>query len=572
MEFNNALLEKYIVQLRRIEEHREKNAENHIRLIYKNILKELNSTIAQEYVISAEDDVLDFGMLERNGRYARFLEEVERNLNSVSQDLSLTITEAVENTYSNVWESMNNVVNKATDSERLHEAFKSIKTVTPEMLKNAVSNPIMQMALEKNYKDIVYNIRQSIAIGLMNGDRMTTMAKRIKTNIDKEYYKAVRIARTETHRVREAGMNDFAQEVNQSIKDAGLGTDYVYVKIWHTMQDERVRPNVRRKTKKGWKTYKSKNGADHQKMEGKVVLADEKFELGNGATAPAPSQSGVAAQDINCRCYLEYKFMKRSEYEALTGKKIITSKETIKDTKASVKEKLAQKNVRIDNKVFGINEEFMIENMNQIDALLEKYPKMREYLNGDELAITKARTNSSFIAAYRSSYMADSKKMTVNEITYNPSYFKDRATYIKNQKAQQLSGWKMKITEGMESIYTTCHEFGHYIEQMLYMDYIKANTEEFNEMLQKARSARTIKAGQKVVKNYQDKFYNGIRKEIIGIYEKEYGKFDAKTGISDYGKKNSAEFFAEAFASLECNKEPAGIGKAMKKYLERVLK
>lgn len=317
MEFNNALLEKYIVQLRRIEEHREKNAENHIRLIYKNILKDLNSTIAQEYVISAEDDILDFGMLERNGRYARFLEEVDRRLSSVNDDLSLTITEAVENTYKNVWESMNNAVNKATTSEELHEAFKSIKSVTPEVIRNAVNNPIMQVALEKNYKDIVYNIRQSIAIGLMNGDRMTTMAKRIQTNVNKEYYKAVRIARTEAHRVREAGMNDFAQEVDTSLKEAGLGNEYVYTKTWVTMGDNRVRPNVVRKTKKGWKSYKSRNGADHVRMDGVTILANEKFKLSDGSTASAPSQSGVAAQDINCRCTIVHKFMKRSEYEAM---------------------------------------------------------------------------------------------------------------------------------------------------------------------------------------------------------------------------------------------------------------
>ena len=33
---------------------------------------------------------------------------------------------------------------------------------------------------------------------------------------------------------------------------------------------------------------------------------DQEFDLGGGVKAKAPGQSGVAGQDINCRCFLEY--------------------------------------------------------------------------------------------------------------------------------------------------------------------------------------------------------------------------------------------------------------------------
>ncbi len=44
----------------------------------------------------------------------------------------------------------------------------------------------------------------------MNGDRYSTMAGRIKQSVDGSYKKAIRISRTETHRVREAGNLDAA--------------------------------------------------------------------------------------------------------------------------------------------------------------------------------------------------------------------------------------------------------------------------------------------------------------------------------------------------------------------------
>ncbi|MFR8975621.1 MAG: DUF6883 domain-containing protein, partial [Eubacteriales bacterium] len=78
--------------------------------------------------------------------------------------------------------------------------------------------------------------------------------------------------------------------------------------------------NVRRKTKKGWKTYVSKNGADHQKLEGQMVVSGEKFDLGGGVTAKAPGNSGDAKNDIRCRCFLEYELMTEEEFLQRGGK------------------------------------------------------------------------------------------------------------------------------------------------------------------------------------------------------------------------------------------------------------
>ena len=127
------------------------------------------------------------------------------------------------------------------------------------------------------------------------------MARRVAGEVEGNYKKAVRIVRTETHRVREAGFHDSALEVDSAARAAGLQM----VKTWRTMKDERVRPNARYRTKSGWKTVR-RGPADHQKMEGVSVPVDQEFDLGGGVKAKAPGQSGVAGQDINCRCFLEY--------------------------------------------------------------------------------------------------------------------------------------------------------------------------------------------------------------------------------------------------------------------------
>ena len=78
------------------------------------------------------------------------------------------------------------------------------------------------------------------------------------------------------------------------------------------MKDERVRPNSVRKTKKGWK-HTSNGQYKHVKMEGQSVPVNEPFQLPSGATAMSPGMSGVAGEDINCRCFVSYEVRKTAK-------------------------------------------------------------------------------------------------------------------------------------------------------------------------------------------------------------------------------------------------------------------
>ena len=312
-------LEYYLAQARRIAEHREAGAEKEIRKLYKAMLKDLQTFISETYVQYAKDDKLTYAMLQEAGYNARFLEEIEQRLNISTPKAARELRQLVEETYDAAYKAMVDGVARAASG--LETEFAESIAITPEQVKRAVENPVSGLTLsdtlEKNRREIIYSIKRTVGVGLMNGDRYTTMARRISEQVDGDYKKAIRIARTETHRVREAGNHDAAQYVDRELQKGTTGRRMC--KTWKTMKDERVRPQRRRKGKKGWST-KMGRGPNHMILDGQTVLAEEDFDLKDGHTAPVPGMSGVAGHDINCRCYVSYEMLTDAEFFAKTGK------------------------------------------------------------------------------------------------------------------------------------------------------------------------------------------------------------------------------------------------------------
>lgn len=294
-------LDYLLAQVRRIEEHREKGTEAKIRKNYQEILKELRHYLADTYSQYAEDDKLTYEILQRHSRYARFLDEVEKKINDLSPETKRLIRSTVEQVYEHTYNGMIDAV-----QDRAQDVVSGLKGCTQAILRRAVENPVSKLTLndrlEKHRKEIIYDIKQAIMVGLMNGDRYSTMAGRIKQSVDGSYKKAIRISRTETHRVREAGNLDAARSVQEALSSGNVPLQMM--KVWKTMKDERVRPAKQKGRNKQY---------DHRKMDGVAVKIDEEFILPSGAKTMAPGQSGVAGEDINCRCYLSYELRKVDE-------------------------------------------------------------------------------------------------------------------------------------------------------------------------------------------------------------------------------------------------------------------
>lgn len=319
-------LSELLYEVKRIEEHREVLTEKKIKAMYQSLMKDLRGFLAESFEMYADaDGRLFLSYLDAQNKRAKFLEEIAQNVNGISPKLKGEMLSLVEETYAESYKGMEKAIKEAEKSGKLAVAAQEL-SVQPDVLKEAVNNNISKLTLpnvmEKHRAEIVYQIQQALNVGLMNGDRYEQMAKRISERVNVSYSKAMNIARTESHRNTESGFMDCAERIQKGID----GSDYIYAATWRTMKDERVRPQQRKRGKGGkWKTTLSRNGANHMKMEGVTVKVGDFFNLGGGVKTKAPSQSGVAAQDCNCRCYLEYNLMTLKEFEKATGKPAYTS-------------------------------------------------------------------------------------------------------------------------------------------------------------------------------------------------------------------------------------------------------
>lgn len=414
-------LEKYLYQLRRIEEHREAAAEKEIRKLYKELLKELNSFLGNTYATYSVDDKLTYEALAKVGMDARFLEEVEQQINGITPRVAKQIQTTVEETYKACYDGMRNIVEKAAgNNELLKQAFSSVSAATPEIIKAAVNNPVsgltLKDTLEKHRKDIIYDIKRNIGVGLSNGDRFSTMAKRISDSLDGDYTKSIRVVRTEAHRCRESGYNDAATELNTALKNGSSG--YVMVKTWRTMKDNRVRP-ARAKGKA--QQY------NHQKMDGVTIPQDKLFELPSGATCMCPSQTGVAGEDINCRCYVSYDLVKANELTGNKGKQA-------EQTKPS--------SINMGN----IGEKIPSEHVEEMQKRLSNAPK-----------------------AVQDTWNNYAEKIVINDVTSKSAYFSpSRFDYGVHINLDSVTKPRYSTAGGQKQLFkneygTVFHEVGHNI-------------------------------------------------------------------------------------------------------------
>jgi len=115
-------------------------------------------------------------------------------------------------------------------------------------------------------------LRGTLDEGIRNGETLTQLTDRVSAIFrDKKGWEAERIARTET-----ACASSFGRQAVYRQSDVIDG------KEWLTAGDERVR--------------------DSHLIDGQTVKAEEEFTLGSGVSTPGPGLSGVADEDINCRC------------------------------------------------------------------------------------------------------------------------------------------------------------------------------------------------------------------------------------------------------------------------------
>ena len=275
-------LEKYSQQLDKWHGKQLAQIENSIRLFYRKLTRTVLAEIGVLYEKHERDGQLTYAELQKFDRLKKFIATMTQHINTMSKTTQKSISELLSNGYIYSYQWMGWAIEKEA---RRRLQYTSLKL---DQIKKALDNPVTGLTLaetiEKNRRDIIYRINQLVTQQLAKGVTYKDMAKALTETFEGDYAKAVRVARTESHRVKEQATLDSVKHANSR--------GVVMMKKWRSMKDSRVR-----------KTSK----ANHRKMDGVTIPVDEMFDLGKGEQTSAPGNSGYAHHDINCRCLLVYE-------------------------------------------------------------------------------------------------------------------------------------------------------------------------------------------------------------------------------------------------------------------------
>lgn len=151
--------------------------------------------------------------------------------------------------------------------------------VTQAVLTDSKLSKPMYTRLGEDVSRLKLAVRAQISRGIANGSTWNQMAQELAGNMinspfQTAQYNAMRIARTEGHRIQQQSQYDAMEKAKQHGADV--------VKEWNATLDARTRP-------------------DHMSLDGQIREIGDPFTLGS-LKAQYPGDFGRPEQDIHCRC------------------------------------------------------------------------------------------------------------------------------------------------------------------------------------------------------------------------------------------------------------------------------
>ncbi|MEC3737042.1 phage minor head protein [Bacillus safensis] len=274
---------KYLNELLKPLDLKERGAMRRLKKLYREASKEFMSSLTNLYEKLDQGEDLSYADINQFDDIEALKSQVIALASKLDTRSQKEIIRLLEDTYDFSYDWLASVVEAMID-QKLRNATPSLSRMVEEARKNAVFGLKLTQALEKHRAMIVKDINEAIERGFIERERFSDIARRVRSAFDSSYYRSTVIARTEAHRVREKATHKKAEEFEQQ--------GVVMEKVWNNVDDERVR-----QTRK----------ANHKALQGQRRKVNEQFDLGNGVTAVAPGQSGSAANDIHCRCFLTYE-------------------------------------------------------------------------------------------------------------------------------------------------------------------------------------------------------------------------------------------------------------------------
>ena len=293
-----ATLWDYQRQLRRVAASRNRSAVQELRQVYADVLQQLQGILGKYYTAygSGTESALSQADLRLAGQYQSFLYDVQKQLDGLSAPVQSRIRQTIADTYTLCYDGMAAAVRQAAQGNRtLQEALRGLSDTTPETVRHLVEHPMQELTLsdvfQRQRSRVIREIKKTLTTGLAVGDSYTRMSQAIADVLGGDLAKAQRIVRTEAHRAISRGFQDVSDQTAYLLRES----PYMEVKEWCSAEDGDVR-------------------SAHRKLDGVVLPVAEEFEV-DGRRAACPCGFGVAELDINCRCFLKYSLVLRSEFE-----------------------------------------------------------------------------------------------------------------------------------------------------------------------------------------------------------------------------------------------------------------
>ena len=412
-------------------------------------------------------------------------------------------------------------------------------------------------------EDVSYlkrSIRAELSRGIANGSTWNEIAGKIAKGMNSPFNtsinNAIRIARTEGHRIQQQSALDaqFAAK--------GKGADVL--KQWDSTLDNKTRPH-------------------HRLLDGQIRELEEDFEV-KGLKASAPGHFGIASEDCNCRCCLlqrarwaldqdelnelkeraaYFGLDKSKDFEDFKKKylKLPDNADTIdiesgswsglnfpqnyKTKKEAIKALADKYGISFsDSKKYPIDADIMCDAVSWIDAFEKEYPAFVK-LNPKKLPklVVKAPSGMKNAVGYFQYYYNG----VPVELALNGRYHSSKTFFEQYEQSAIKSKWTVANATTRK---TFVHEYGHYVSNSVCAvrglrwehDFIQSCVDEY----------------RKKHPEYSGKTYKLLQSEC--------------DEVSCYGMTSESECFAETFAEYYGGENPREFAQIFGKKLDALLK
>ncbi len=251
------------------------NYEKELIKVYKNTLNAVRLELAKMY--ERYGDNVTYSDMVKYNRLAGIEKNISEELRVLNKETNGKITSSIKESFGNSY-ALTGYANESMLNMNL-----GFGALNKDAINAAVLNKYDRIKwpdrLSKNTENLNNQIRSAVTEGLIQGHGYSKTSNMVKDKIERDAYNTNRILRTESHRAQGEGRKYGFEKAKEAADKEGIKM----VRVWLATLDGRTRDS-------------------HQAMDGQYEDENGQFHFPEGGVADGPGMSGIAAEDINCRC------------------------------------------------------------------------------------------------------------------------------------------------------------------------------------------------------------------------------------------------------------------------------